>query len=94
MAQKVAIYDTIPMQNIIFFWKTGPNRANQDQTGSNSAKLEPTGPSNRFHINHHKMDNRLNKEKMKQIYGIGLTFEIHGICYRVRHIGFNRDKKI
>ena len=88
MVPKVAIYDTIAMQNIIFFGKRGqtePNRSNQDQTGSNSAKLEPTGPCKCFHINLHLMEKKLklNKENMKQIHGTGLRFEIHGTGYRV-----------
>ena len=71
-----------------FFGKQGqtePNKSNQDQTGSNSAKLEQTGPCNCFHMNLHMMGEKLklNKEKMKQIYGTGLKFENHGIGYRV-----------
>ena len=86
MAPEVAIYDTIAIQNIIFFGKQGQteqNRPIHDQTGSNSAKLEQTGPCNCFHMNLHMMGEKLklNKEKMKQIYGTGLRFENHG--YRV-----------
>jgi len=66
MASKVAMYSNAKYH---FFLENG-------------AKQCQTGPCYCFYINLRMMDEKLklNKEKMKQIYGIGLTFEIHGIC--------------
>ena len=81
--------------------QTGSNSAKQGQTAqkwerqvkpglnwANWGRPEPTRPYNGFHMSLHIMDEKLklNKEKIKQIYGTKLQFEIHGIGFRVRRL--------
>ena len=91
-SQTLTLFDKYVSSSLHWVLTSRPSyMGHQDQTGSNSAKLEPTWPCNCFHMNLRMMDEKLklNKEKMKQIYGTGLRFEIHGTGYRVWHIDWH-----